>query len=51
MPISERQRRFMFAELNRRKNGKSRLMKGLTTKKLKKLAHSPLESELKRGKK
>lgn len=51
MPLSsERQRRFMFSELNRRKKGKRSRMKGLSTTKLKEMAHSPLMSEAKRGK-
>ena len=48
MPLkSEKQRRFLFSELNRRKKGKSKL-KGLSTAKLKEMARSPLMSEAKR---
>lgn len=48
MPYTEKQRRFLFSELNRRKRGSKRLMKGISDSKLKKLAHSPLESEARR---
>lgn len=45
MPLSsERQRRFLFSELQRRKKGKKRRMK-ISTSKLKEMAHSPLKSE------
>lgn len=46
MPLqSEKQRRFLFSELNRRKKGKKSRLKGLSTAKLKEMAHSPLASE------
>ena len=52
MPYSDKQRRAAFAELGRRKRGKrSRMFGSMSAVKLKKYAHSPLESEVRRGKK
>lgn len=48
MPYTEKQRRFLFSELKRKKSGK----KGRTdmsVMKLEEMAHSPLEKEARRG--
>ena len=44
MPYSERQRRFLYSELNRKKKGKKGKT-GMSVKKLTKMARSPLEKE------
>ena len=49
-PMSEAQRRFAFAELNRRKKGLAeRGFKGMGTKKLEEYAHEPLHKKKKKG--
>ena len=48
MPYTERQRKFAFAEIQRRKKGKkSRGFKGMSTGELETYAHSPLEKKKK----
>lgn len=52
MPYSERQRKFAFAELGRRKRGLAeRGFKGMSDSKLMEYAHSPLEKKKKKKKK
>jgi len=48
MPYTEKQRRFFYSELKRRKGGKKRMMNGIGTGKLEKLTKSPLEKEVSR---
>ena len=47
MPYSEKQRRFFFSELNRKKKG-ARAKTRLSKRKLTKLAHAPIEREMER---
>ena len=52
MPYTAKQRRAMFAELNRRKKGgKVRNFKGMSTAELEKHAHAPMKTPKSRGKK
>ena len=51
MPYSEKQRKAMWAEVGRRKKGgKARLFKGMSTAELEKHARMPLKKKAKRGK-
>jgi len=45
MPYSEKQRRAMWAEINRRKKGKKRSFKGMSLAQLKKHARAPLKKK------
>jgi len=48
MPYTEKQRRAMWAEINRRKKGKAWRFKGMSLAQLKKHARAPLKKRKKR---
>jgi len=51
MPYTEKQRRAVFAELNRRHGGaKPKLFKGMSNQELQEYAHAPLEKKKKKKK-